>query len=139
MTALATPHAETSPRRHWARALLWCAMPVLGLGYQISSQISANALARYPFGAGWIGEAVAMPSVWAAVGFELVGLVTWVIVLSEFTLSAAYSVSALNYVLVIGASWIIFHEPSTWLQILGGAAILTGIWIIANGSEEAPP
>ena len=45
--------------------------------------------------------------------------------------------TALGYVLVIAAGWSLFHEPASLMQALGGAAILAGIWLIADGEAGA--
>ena len=37
---------------------------------------------------------------------------------------------------MILASWTVFHEPVDVMQILGGAAILAGVWMI--GSDDLP-
>ena len=126
-------------RRRWAQALLWCVAPAIGLFYQIASEIAANRLAGHPFDADWLALAMRMPWVWTAIALEVIGLVVWLVVLSEFTLGAAFSISALSYVLVIAASWLVFHEPASWLQVLGGGAILAGIWAIATDGAPSPP
>ena len=49
----------------------------------------------------------------------------------------AIPMSALSYLLVVAAGWFYFHEPATLLQVVGGAAILTGVWLLGQG-ETAP-
>ena len=58
------------------------------------------------------------------------------IVLAEMKLGAAFSLSALSYILVILASWTVFREPADVMQVLGGAAILAGVWMI--GRDDLP-
>ena len=136
MTAALHSGLARPQRRRWAQILLWGVAPVIGLAYQIASEIAAKALAGLPFGAAWARRAAELPSVWSAIGLEIIGLIVWLVVLSEFSLGQAFSISAMSYILVIGVSWVVFHEPASWLQVIGGASILTGIWVIA---KDAPP
>ena len=41
--------------------------------------------------------------------------------------------------MIIAASWAIFHEPPTLLQFIGGAAIVIGVSLIAEKSEQTLP
>jgi drug/metabolite transporter (DMT)-like permease len=59
------------------------------------------------------------------------------VVLSNLTLSAAFPMTALGYVLVIGMGWTLLGEPVTLAELIGGAAILAGVWLLGEG--EAKP
>jgi multidrug transporter EmrE-like cation transporter len=59
------------------------------------------------------------------------------IVLAEMPLSAAFPLSAISYVLIIAAGVLVFHEHLNALQILGGGAILAGVWMIGRSQTEA--
>jgi drug/metabolite transporter (DMT)-like permease len=61
----------------------------------------------------------------------------WMIVLSNLALSAAFPMTALGYLLVIGLGWTAFGEPVTLAELVGGAAILAGVWLIGEGEREA--
>ena len=121
------------------RVALWAlcgALPFLTLAYQICAKQAARDLAATPFGAAWIAALVRNPWAQALLGFEIVSFVAWMIVLAEMKLGAAFSLSALSYILVILASWTVFHEPADVMQVLGGAAILAGVWMI--GRDDLP-
>jgi drug/metabolite transporter (DMT)-like permease len=135
MSAPALAATHDPERRRRALWLLWIALPLTGLGYQVASKLAAEAL---PGDWGWavLPQAARLPALWAAVLFELAGLAAWMVILSEITLSAAFSISALSYVLVIGTSWTFFREPIAALQVVGGAAILTGVWLIGRAPRE---
>ena len=121
------------------RAALWALcglLPFLTLGYQVAAKQAAKGLAGTPFGAAWFGVLVHNPWAQALLAFEVVSFGAWMIVLSEMKLSAAFSLSALSYILVILASWTVFREPADVMQVLGGAAILAGVWMI--GRDDLP-
>jgi len=131
------PFGDAHPlRRRHALWLLWIALPLTGLGYQIASKLAADALLGETWGWPLVWRVVGLPAAWAAVLFELAGLGAWMVILSEIPLSAAFSISALSYVLVVSASWTVFQEPIAALQIVGGAAILTGVWLIGHAPRE---
>jgi multidrug transporter EmrE-like cation transporter len=117
------------------RAALWALcglLPFLTLAYQIAAKQAAKGLAGTPFGVAWFGVLVHNPWAQALLAFEIVSFGAWMVVLAEMKLSAAFSLSALSYVLVILASWTVFHEPADIMQVLGGAAILAGVWMISR-------
>jgi drug/metabolite transporter (DMT)-like permease len=136
MSAPALTDGGRISRRRRALWLLWLAFPLLGLGAQIASKLAAEALLDASWSWSLLGRVVTLPSVWAAALFELTGLGAWMVILSEIPLSAAFSISALSYVLVVAAGWTWFREPIAVLQVIGGAAILTGVWLIGRTPGE---
>ena len=133
-------HAESDPRTGTRRRLavwaLYFFLPLLALGYQIAAKETAAALAGAPFGWAWLEAACRSPWGQAMLAFEVASFVAWMIVLAEMKLSAAFPLSAVSYVLVIGASWVFFREPGNVLQVMGSAAILAGVWLISRTPES---
>lgn len=136
MSAAAVHDGVRAQRRRRALWLLWIALPLFALGHQIASRLAADALLGEAFGWRLVARVLWLPAAWAAALCELAGLGAWMVILSEISLSSAFSVSALSYVLVVSASWTLFHEPIGALQIVGGAAILTGVWLIGRAPRE---
>lgn len=122
----------TTLRGRWARRLLFVALPLLGLAYQLTAKETADAMRGTPFSARWVLTALTLHWTQAMIGLEIVSFGVWMVVLSEIKLSEAFPLSALSYVLVILASWTVFHEPGSVLQVLGGAAILAGVWLMGR-------
>ncbi len=136
-----TPMAEPEERRSLgriARLLVLIAMPLLGVVNQYCAERTAQALMGRAFGLHWLGHALTIPWVWAWIGFEIVTLATWTVVLSELSLSAAFPMTALGYALVIGLGWSVFHEPITALQVAGAGAILAGVWLLGDPGKATP-
>ena len=71
------------------------------------------------------------------VGLGLYGLsaLLWLVVLSRVELSYAYPMISLNYVLVIGLSWAIFHERLSWSKLLGTLMICLGVRVLSRHSS----
>lgn len=129
--------SSATPRGRWARRLLFLALPLLGLAFQLTAKETALAMDGEPFGPSWLLAVVQLHWAQAMVVLEIVAFGAWMVVLSEIKLSEAFPLSALSYVLVILTSWIWFHEPGSVLQVLGGAAILAGVWLMSRSSETA--
>lgn len=122
-------------RGRWARRLLFIALPLLGLAYQLTAKETALAMAGTPFGVQWLLTALTVPWAQALIVLEIVSFGVWMMVLSEIKLSEAFPLSALSYALVVVASWTLFHEPGSVLQVLGGAAILAGVWLMGRSGD----
>lgn len=67
-------------------------------------------------------------------GFFLVfgGAIFWLAVISRVDLSFAYPMLALGYVIVVFASWLVFHEPLNLTKLVGVAVICSGVLILAR-------
>ena len=123
-------------RLRWVLWSLCAVLPLLGLGYQVAAKSAAMALAQTPFGPAWFGALVRLPAAQVLLALEVASFAAWMTVLSEMKLSAAFPLTAIAYVLVIGAGWLVFHEAANLTQVVGGAAILAGIWLIGRPAPE---
>jgi multidrug transporter EmrE-like cation transporter len=142
MSPTETTAGDTTAGKPTARGRLglWalCALlPVLGLAYQVAAKETALALDHTHFGLDWFADLFHQP--WAAVliAFEIASFAAWMTVLARMRLSAAFPLTALGYVLIIGVSWAVFHEPASAPQVVGGAVILAGVWLIGRGEQDA--
>lgn len=124
-------------RARAARPLVWVAMPVMALVNQYLAERTAQALVGRPFGVGWLEAAIRSPWVQAWIACEVVTFSVWMVVLANLTLSAAFPMTALGYVLVIGMGWTLLGEPVTLAEIAGGAAILAGVWLLGEKEERS--
>lgn len=131
MTALAFTRARA------ARPLVWLAMPLMAVVNQYLAERTAHALVGRPFGVDWLAAAIRSPWVQAWIGCEVVTFAAWMVVLSNLSLSSAFPMTALGYVLVIGMGWTVLGEPVTLAEIVGGAAILAGVWLLGEGEAKA--
>lgn len=114
---------------------LWIGIPLFNCLAQIFVKLAADSALHLP-GAGlaWVVSAALSPWMLAAIAVEIACFFLWIEVLAEFELSRAFPISALSYVLVIAASWLLFEEPFSLLQLFGSALILTGVWAITTAS-----
>jgi multidrug transporter EmrE-like cation transporter len=136
MIADALPQAPRSRLARAARPVVWIAMPLLGVLNQYCAERVAHVLAGQALGAAWFAAAIRSPWMQAWVGLEVLTLAAWMIVLAELSLSAAFPMTAVGYVLVIGMGWTVLGEPISLLQLAGGAAILAGVWLLGQGEAQ---
>lgn len=118
--------------------MLWVVLPPLALGYQIAAEETARGLMGAGFGAVWFTKFAALTSTRWLVAFEIASFVAWMIVLNSLKLSQAFPGSALSYVFVILVSWLVYHEHASLMQIVGGALILAGIWLLGRSNVATP-
>lgn len=132
MTIWSRDTEQGTVSRRLALVALCLGLPLLGLGYQVASKFTALALRGAPFGVDWLVAALSQPWGPLLLVIEGLSLATWMIVLAEIKLSAAFPMLALGYLLVMVSGWTLFHEPIEGLQVLGGLAVLTGVWLIGR-------
>jgi drug/metabolite transporter (DMT)-like permease len=63
-------------------------------------------------------------------GIYAVGTCFWALCLGYLDLSYAYPFTGLTYVLVLGISWLLFHESMSWQRVVGVLLICAGVALI---------
>ncbi|MDR3388497.1 MAG: EamA family transporter [Rudaea sp.] len=131
----------SAPPRRLARTLpAWGALLAFETLCQISLKLAGRQTGAFDFSATAFHAAAASPWLWIAVGCYVGAFLAWMTILRKSTLSAAFTSSALVFVAVMLASWLVFGEHIGWLQLLGSAIIVTGILTIGAdaGPDEVP-
>lgn len=80
---------------------------------------------------------VALPFIAMAYMALLTRGLLWVVVLRRLALSVAYPVIALSYVLILGASRLIYGEPIGALKAAGAALIIAGVTVLGLAKFRA--
>jgi len=130
---MTTPAAAGLPQGRGALPLAWVLLPLLVTGYQIASKLIADDARA----GDCLASILTHPFLPLLVALEIASFATWMYVLARMQLSEAFPLSAISYVFVVLASWVLFGESGSVLQVLGSAAILVGVWLIGRGSAEA--
>jgi drug/metabolite transporter (DMT)-like permease len=123
-----------------ARTLIaWGAL----LGFETLCQISLKLAGRqtgvFDFSLAAFHRALLTPWLWVAIVCYIGAFLAWMTILRKSTLSAAFTISAIVLIAVMFASWLVFGEHLTWLQLLGAGVIVAGILAIGddNSSSDA--
>jgi drug/metabolite transporter (DMT)-like permease len=60
------------------------------------------------------------------------GTVFWLAALSRVDLSYAYPFASLSYVVMLAASWLLFHENITPVRLIGTLIVALGVLVISR-------
>lgn len=60
------------------------------------------------------------------------GTVFWLVALSRVDLSYAYPFASLSYVVMLAASWLLFHENISLVRLLGTLVVGMGVLLISR-------
>jgi drug/metabolite transporter (DMT)-like permease len=61
-----------------------------------------------------------------------ISFLLWLMVLSKIKLSIVYPITAMNFILVITASYFLYNEKLTTIQYGGAVLIITGVFLLAK-------
>jgi drug/metabolite transporter (DMT)-like permease len=123
-----------------ARAIrsAWVAWLML-LGFETLCQIALKSAGLdnpdFNFSPAAFGHALATPWTWIAIGCYIGAFGVWMTILRKSTLSAAFTTSAIVFVGVMLASWLVFGERIGFWQMVGCTIIVAGI--LALGPDDA--
>jgi len=116
----------------------WIAWLML-LGFETLCQISLKSAGLdnpdFDFTPASFKHALATPWMWVAIGCYIGAFGVWMTILRKSSLSAAFATSAIVFVGVMLASWLVFGERIGFWQLVGCAIIVAGI--LSLGPDDA--
>jgi len=116
--------------------ILWILIPVLTTINQSLIKITAIKLTKTQFGLLWLKQALLLPYTYGIITCEILGLIIWMKILSNNSISKAFPISSISYIFITLASWFVFNEPIKFLQITGMAFILSGVYLISMADSR---
>lgn len=122
-----------------ARAIrsAWVAWLML-LGFETLCQISLKSAGLdnpdFDFSLPAFAHALGTGWTWVAIACYIGAFGVWMTILRKSTLSAAFTTSAIVFVTVMLASWLVFGERIGFWQLVGCAIIVGGI--LALGADD---
>ena len=120
----------------------WLAWLLL-LGFETVCQISLKKagldVGAFDFSRNAFVRALSQPWLWSAIGCYIGAFLSWITILRKSTLSAAFATSAIVFVAVMAASWMVFGEHVGTMQIAGSLIILAGILMLGADEAARPP
>ena len=106
---------------------------------QLLFKRSADALSPMP-GAGWgaygtfLKEVIRRPGILLGLTCHAVGLIFWLVALSQAALSVVFVLGSMQYILILVASRFFLGEKIDGVRFLGTLFIVTGITLVALSS-----
>lgn len=120
----------------WPLLLAWLVLLALETLCQISLKLAGDATGAFHFDRASVLAALSTPWLWVAIGCYVGAFLAWMTILDKSALSSAYPTSAVVFISVMIASWIVFGEPVDWEKALGSAIIVAGIMML--GGDRTP-
>ena len=117
----------------------WCVFLACAALSQIAFKLAAQQTGPFEFSAHWFALAVASGWLWVSVASHVGEFLLWMSILSRSALSSAFATSAILFIVVMAASWLLFGEPIGWAKVAGSAVILTGILLLGADAPPAAP
>ena len=131
--------AASTPRRLAPLLAAWVLLLAIEALGTVSLKVAGNHIGAFELDRASILAALSTPWLWLALGCYLGQFAVWMTILEKSALSAAFSISAITFVVVMLASWVVFGETMGWEKILGSAIIVAGILLLGSDPHPGPP
>ena len=109
---------------------------VLGAVGQIMLKNGMSSMGPLTLSVGQLGSILwrmaTNPFVVLGLGFYVCGTLFWLTALSRVDLSYAYPFASLSYIVMLTASWLLFHENITPMRVLGSVVVGRGVLLISR-------
>lgn len=115
--------------------LAWLMLLVFETLCQISLKSAGLDNPDFDFALASFKHALSTPWMWAAIACYIGAFGVWMTILRKSTLSAAFATSAIVFVGVMLASWLVFGERIGFWQMTGCTIIAAGI--LSLGPDDA--
>jgi drug/metabolite transporter (DMT)-like permease len=116
--------------------IAWLLLLICETVCQISLKKAGLATGPFDFSPTAFILALGTSWLWLAIACYVGAFLAWLTILRRSTLSAAFATSAIVFVAVMCASWMVFGERVGAMQLAGSSIILIGIFML--GSDSAP-
>ncbi|MFK3797796.1 MULTISPECIES: EamA family transporter [unclassified Pseudomonas] len=112
---------------------LWALLIGFESAAQLALKVGGDALTSLPFGLDWLLASLTNLAVLGAVGCYVGSFLSWMLILRRSSLSLAFPLSSLVFVVVLLGSWLWLGEHISPLHWLGVWVIIGGIALLAEG------
>ena len=114
--------------------VIWALLLSLDVAIQVAMKLAGDHLHGVEPGAPWVMAALSSWLVWISLTGYVATFVLWLAILHASPLSAAFPATALVYVFVPLAGWLLLKEDFSLWQAVGIALILAGV-VVQRGPE----
>ena len=116
--------------------VLWALLIGTESAGQLFTKVAGDQLGQMDFNWQWLGEVVRNPGILAAIASYIGAFFVWMLILRRSSLSLAFPLSSLVFVVVLLGSWLGLGEHISPLHWVGVAVIIGGIALLAEGEEN---
>ena len=125
-----------SPRWLQPLALAWLLLLAFETVCQVSLKLAGEQSGAFEFTVSAALNAARSLWLWTAAGCYLGAFLAWMVILRRSSLSSAFPTSAIVFVAVMIASFVIVGEPLSGTKLLGSAIIVCGILMLGTDSPS---
>ncbi|PQZ95397.1 MULTISPECIES: EamA family transporter [Pseudomonas] len=116
--------------------VLWALLIGTESAGQLFTKVAGDQLGQMDFNWLWLGEVARNPGILAAIACYIGAFFVWMLILRRSSLSLAFPLSSLVFVVVLLGSWLGLGEHISALHWVGVAVIIGGIALLAEGEEN---
>lgn len=130
--------ATTSPgwlHERLGTVVLWALLIGFESAGQIATKVGGDQLGQMDFNLQWLAAVAANPGVLLAIACYIGAFFVWMLILRRSSLSLAFPLSSLVFVVVLLGSWLGLGEQISLLHWVGVLVIIGGIALLAEGEE----
>ncbi|MBS0455876.1 MAG: EamA family transporter [Proteobacteria bacterium] len=128
------PQAESGAPSPLGLLVPWTLLVFVEVLAQLAIKLAGERLGAFDFSLAAVSAALRNGWLWVAIGSYCAGFFVWMTILSRSNLSRAFPTSAIVFVAVMLASFVVLNETFSALQWLGAAIIVAGI--LQLGGDE---
>lgn len=116
--------------------VLWALLIGTESAGQLFTKVAGDQLGQMDFNWQWLGEVARNPGILAAIASYIGAFFVWMLILRRSSLSLAFPLSSLVFVVVLLGSWLGLGEHISPLHWVGVVVIIAGIALLAEGEEN---
>lgn len=116
--------------------VLWALLILTESGGQLFTKVAGDQLGQMDFNWQWLAAVAVNPGILAAIACYIGAFFVWMLILRRSSLSLAFPLSSLVFVVVLLGSWLGLGEHISFLHWVGVVVIIGGIALLADGEEN---
>ena len=116
--------------------VLWALLICTESAGQLFTKVAGNQLGQMDFNLQWLAAVAVNPGVLLAIACYIGAFFVWMLILRRSSLSLAFPLSSLVFVVVLLGSWLGLGEHISLLHWVGVGVIIVGIGLLAEGEES---
>lgn len=116
--------------------VLWALLILTESAGQLFTKVAGDQLGQMDFNWQWLAAVAVNPGILAAIACYIGAFFVWMLILRRSSLSLAFPLSSLVFVVVLLGSWLGLGEHISFLHWVGVVVIIGGIALLAEGEEN---
>ncbi len=116
--------------------VLWALLILTESAGQLFTKVAGDQIGQMDFSWQWLAAVAVNPGIIAAIACYIGAFFVWMLILRRSSLSLAFPLSSLVFVVVLLGSWLGLGEHISFLHWVGVVVIIGGIALLAEGEEN---